>query len=252
MLNEEFNVARDLKPVKIMISGPPAAGKSFYSEKINRNYDIPRVHIKEIADKALKMAQTEEEEGPAFDIKTKIDEAKQAAITKIQEDAEAKGIEPPEIDAETFEIPVPDEILYDLLRQRLQENDCRNRGYILDGYPRSHYDCQNIFLKKLIKYDENGEPIEDEGDADDDENAVKSFEGYVKDESIFPSSCIVLEQDDGFLIDRVKNLIEDEVAGSHYNVADMKRRLKKYRQLNESDTAEPSVSQFFADNDIAV
>ena len=102
MLNEEFNVARNLKPVKIMITGPPAAGKSFYSDKINKNYDIPRVHIKEIADKALKMSQTEEEEGPAFDIKTKIDEAKQAAIAKIQEEAEAKGEEIAEIDPETF------------------------------------------------------------------------------------------------------------------------------------------------------
>lgn len=33
-LNEEFNVARDLKPVKIMITGPPAVGKTFYAEKI--------------------------------------------------------------------------------------------------------------------------------------------------------------------------------------------------------------------------
>ena len=34
MLNEEFNVARDLKPVKIFITGPPAVGKSYYSEQI--------------------------------------------------------------------------------------------------------------------------------------------------------------------------------------------------------------------------
>lgn len=119
LLNEEFNAARNLQPVKIMITGPPAAGKTFYSEKIHANYDIPRVHIKEIADKALKMAQTEEEEGPAFELKTKMEEAKTAAIAKIQEEAEAKGEEPPELDPETFEIPVPDDILYDLLRQRL-------------------------------------------------------------------------------------------------------------------------------------
>ena len=50
----------------------------------------------------------------------------------------------------------------------------------------------------------------------------------------------------------MKNLIEDEVAGTHYNIADMKRRLKKYRLLNESQTAEPSVQQFFSENGIAV
>lgn len=108
-----------------------------------------------------------------------------------------------------------------------------------------------MFLKKQIKYDEDGNPIEDEQE-ELEEGAQKSFEGYIKDETIFPSSCIVLQQDDGFLIDRVKNLIEDEVAGTHYNIADMKRRLKKYRLLNESQTAEPSVQQFFSENGIAV
>lgn len=41
-------------------------------------------------------------------------------------------------------------------------NDCRNRGYILDGYPRSYKGAQNIFLKKVLEYDENGELIEEE------------------------------------------------------------------------------------------
>lgn len=35
----------------------------------------------------------------------------------------------------------------------MQENDCRNRGYILDGYPRNYDDCQNVFLKLITKPD---------------------------------------------------------------------------------------------------
>jgi adenylate kinase family enzyme len=42
----------------------------------------------------------------------------------------------------------------------LKENDCRNRGYILCGYPRTYEDAQNIFLKRKEKLDENGEVIE--------------------------------------------------------------------------------------------
>ena len=49
-----------------------------------------------------------------------------------------------------------------------------------------------MFLKKDIKFDEEGNPIEDEADGEEEEGAQKSFEGYIKDESIFPSSCIVL------------------------------------------------------------
>jgi hypothetical protein len=40
---------------------------------------------------------------------------------------------------------------------------------------------------------------------------------------------------------RVKNLSDEEIAGSHYNLKDMTRRLKQYRELNESTVAEPSV-----------
>jgi len=31
LLNKEFNQVRDLKPVKLFISGPPASGKTFYA-----------------------------------------------------------------------------------------------------------------------------------------------------------------------------------------------------------------------------
>jgi adenylate kinase len=45
-LNEEFNEARKLKPVKIMITGPPASGKSFYSQEVKKNYDVPHITVK--------------------------------------------------------------------------------------------------------------------------------------------------------------------------------------------------------------
>lgn len=33
-LNIELNEARNLRPVKLFVTGPPASGKTFYSEKI--------------------------------------------------------------------------------------------------------------------------------------------------------------------------------------------------------------------------
>ena len=47
-LNEEFNTNRGLHPVKIFITGPPASGKTYYSERIANYYNIPRVHAKEL------------------------------------------------------------------------------------------------------------------------------------------------------------------------------------------------------------
>jgi adenylate kinase len=45
-LNEEFNLVRNLNPVKIFITGPPASGKTFYGDKISEYYNIPRIHVK--------------------------------------------------------------------------------------------------------------------------------------------------------------------------------------------------------------
>jgi adenylate kinase len=184
------------------------------------------------------MAKIEEEEGEglAAEIKAKLDELRDAAVAKIEEERAEKDYgdeEPPEIDREGLPIRVPDSIIYQLMILRLNENDCRNRGYVLDGYPRSFEDCQHIFLKKEKKFDEEGNEVE-EDEPELEEGQKKSFKGYIIEPSIVPSSTIVFNQEDKFLLSRVMNLSESEIAGTHYNVEDMKRRLKSYRDINES------------------
>ena len=51
-------------------------------------------------------------------------------------------------------------------RWRLSQNDCQNRGYILDGYPMCYNTALEVFIvqpppppPKEVKFDENGEPI---------------------------------------------------------------------------------------------
>lgn len=44
-LNDEFNKYRGLDPVKIMVSGPPASGKSHYAAKLAHYYNIPHIKI---------------------------------------------------------------------------------------------------------------------------------------------------------------------------------------------------------------
>lgn len=94
---------------------------------------------------------------------------------------------------------MPDELLWQMLKLKLGENDCRNRGYILDGFPRTYKDAQNTFLKKVIQYDEEGQPIE-EDEEELPEGEEPSFDKHIKDLSIFPGSVIVIDGKDEELI----------------------------------------------------
>lgn len=42
----------------------------------------------------------------------------------------------------------------------MNENVCRNRGYILSGFPRTFKDAQYVFLIREKKFDEDGAEIE--------------------------------------------------------------------------------------------
>ena len=147
----------------------------------------------------------------------------------------------PEIEITDDQITIPDELLWEVLKLKLGENDCRNRGYILDGFPRVFKGAQNSFLKKVIQIDpETGEPIDDE-EEDGVDGQEPSFDKHVKNDDIFPGSVIVLEGRDADLIARVRELPEDQIEGTHYNLEDMQRRLRKYRISNNSEIAEPAV-----------
>ena len=64
---------------------------------------------------------------------------------------------------------IPSEMMSEAFRWRLSQNDCQNRGYILDGYPVCYKTSIEVFFitpekpePKPKKVDENGEPVEDE------------------------------------------------------------------------------------------
>lgn len=49
-LNEEFNLYRDLKPVRVWVTGPPAVGKTYFSKKLVHEYNIPHINIPMLVD----------------------------------------------------------------------------------------------------------------------------------------------------------------------------------------------------------
>ena len=118
------------------------------------------------------------------DCRTSLDEIK-TALNEAEDERRADLPEPedgwPEFVVKDSEIRVPNKLLWEVLKIKLGKNDCRNRGYILDGFPREYKDAQNCFLKKVLQYDENGDLIEDEDDVEDGEDGAEpSFDKHEK------------------------------------------------------------------------
>ena len=89
--------------MKIIFLGAPGAGKGTQAEKVSEKAGIPTISTGVILREAIKN-------------KTPLGVSAQSYIEKGQ--------------------LVPDELVIDILKSRLQESDCKN-GFILDGFPRT-------------------------------------------------------------------------------------------------------------------
>ncbi len=100
--------------MKLLIMGPPGAGKGTQAEKIIAEYQIPHISTGNMFRQAIK-------EGTALGKKAKIylDQG----------------------------LLVPDEVTNGIVRERLSKDDCDN-GFLLDGFPRTV--AQAVALDEML------------------------------------------------------------------------------------------------------
>ena len=95
--------------------GPPGAGKGTQADLVSKKFDLPHLSTGDILRKKL--------------------EDKDILSVKLKEIMDSGNL-------------VSDEILNEIVSQRLNLRDCKN-GFILDGYPRTV--DQQIFLSKFLE-----------------------------------------------------------------------------------------------------
>jgi len=134
---------------------------------------------------------------------------------------------------------IPSEMMSEAFRWRLSQNDCQNRGYILDGYPVCYKTSLEVFFitpekpaPKPKKLDEDGNEVEEEGDAEelDPEELAKKYAPKFQ-QHIYPDAVIQLRGTDEMVRQRASSLKKED--NIKWDPENLERRLQAYRQCND-------------------
>lgn len=61
LIKKEFEKERRLRPIKVIVKGPPCAGKSFYSKQLAEHYNVPHIHMSRLIEEILAWDQEKED-----------------------------------------------------------------------------------------------------------------------------------------------------------------------------------------------
>ncbi|KAJ3341517.1 Adenylate kinase 7 [Gonapodya sp. JEL0774] len=216
VLVQEYKDARGLWPLKIVVHGPPACGKTTLAKALSEYYKIHYIDadgvMKSVVEKLESRAAA-----AATDAENSEDdpEAAKELLEELQTALKANG-------------SYPVEKVAGFIRERLNSMPCKNQGYILDSYPATMEDAGMVF--KILDDDDSG----------DDKKA--KF-----DEIVMPEIVIALEASDDFLKDRVMKLPETDDLKSKYAEENFLKSLENYAKVNTPDT---TVLNYFDENEV--
>ncbi|NXP09714.1 KAD7 kinase, partial [Thinocorus orbignyianus] len=206
---KEYKKSRGLLPLKIFIHGPPGVGKSTITEELCKHYKLHHIKIKDVISETIANLEKigaskdgvgeegeEEEEGENA-------EAAQELLAEIKENMEQNSGH------------LDDQYLIKFVKDKLKSMPCSNQGYVLDGFPETYDQAKDLFSEE---------------EEEETKSKIPKF-----NKLIIPEFVISLTASDKFLINRIINLPESVVAGTHYTQDQFLQSLNHFRELNTED-----------------
>ncbi len=227
-LNEEFNHFRGLFPLKVFIGGPPLAGKSHFASQLASGYGIPHLRVADM----IEEAQTLEDEF-GRELREKIEELKDVEMANYEKNRKKKD---PDLDRAALKPRLPDELVTRVVQAKTGSPACMNKGFILDGYPRSSADAKQVFM--CPDPAKAAPPLEEGAEGEEPEPAL------VVNQRIAPQFVVVLEAEDAFLQQRAKELPAEARAPNQLEPRAL-QRLKTFREANGTQADEKHLLGFF-------
>ncbi|NXT54249.1 KAD7 kinase, partial [Pluvianellus socialis] len=215
---KEYKQSRGLLPLQVCIHGPPGVGKSTIAEELCKHYKLHHIKINDVisetianlekivAPKELDSASVGEEgEDDEEEEESKNVEAAQELLAGIKESMEQNAGH------------LDDQYVVKFVKDKLKSMPCRNQGYVLDGFPETYDQAKELF------------------NCNEDEEEESKGKIPKCDKLITPEFVISLTASDKFLINRIINLPESVVAGTHYTQDRFLQSLNVFRELNTED-----------------
>ncbi|KAM9202441.1 adenylate kinase 7 isoform 3-T3 [Dugong dugon] len=209
---KEYKQSRGLLPIKICIFGPPAVGKSSIAVELCKYYKLHHIKLKDVISEAIAKLEAivapqegGEEEGEEEEEEENVEDA-QELLDGIKESMEQNAGR------------LEDQYIIRFVKEKLKSMPCRNQGYILDGFPKTYDQAKDLFNQ------------EDEEEEEEIRGKMFPF-----DKLIIPEFVCALDAPDEFLKERVMNLPESLVAGTHYTQDRFLRALSNYRDISTDD-----------------
>ncbi|XP_049613122.1 adenylate kinase 7a isoform X1 [Syngnathus scovelli] len=198
-LVEEYRHTRKLLPIRIFLTGPPAVGKSEMGRRLSEHYRIHHINIRDVIEE--KMAHLKETSA-RIDADISQQETALDQLETIKESMEKNAGR------------LEDDLLLEILTEKLNSKPCRNQGYVLYGFPRTFEQASQMFSAE---------------DADiQDPSATPACN------SITPEYVFALDASDEFLTKKVQDLPESEAQKRGLTQEEFIPRLVRFRQLSRA------------------
>lgn len=135
-------------------------------------------------------------------------------------------------------IRIPDKLINEAVRWRLNRNDCQNRGYVLDGYPKCIEQADDIFMiipqkpVKEKKLNEDGEEEEEEPAEDEEEEDPNKYKPTLQT-NIYPESVVRLRASQLFLKRRSKKFYQEKATDKNkWHISKMNTKIDNFEGHN--------------------
>mmetsp|Transcript_9580 Transcript_9580/g.21033 ORF Transcript_9580/g.21033 Transcript_9580/m.21033 type:complete len:954 (-) Transcript_9580:169-3030(-) len=226
---DEFTTWRNLRPIKMIIMGPPGSGAERYGDLVADRYlhaDPPHYTFEQILQDACATR-------PVLRAKVEKLKAKPGAKLPLKKRTE-------------------------LVRKRLLSNVCRYRGYVLRGYPESFEEAAALFEELVPEEGAEEEPPAEEEEAEEEEEEEEEAppppeEDEEEDEEGKPKKRVAAKVVPEFVValqstqDSCKTRIFDGVAQGAASEEEFLVKSAAWKKANGKEDGTPGTAEFFAE-----